>query len=128
MNFNRIKEHSADNLGSGTDPAQIEKLEEAWSIQLPEDFKQFLLAVGYAEIYGDEIYSIYEVPDEIPCLGLHWMNRNNEKLRRGFIQFFSNDIDGTFYIHNATGKVYLNHVDFEFANSFSEFIDKLLDD
>tara|TARA_R110000868_G_scaffold81480_3_gene230631 strand:+ start:344 stop:730 length:387 start_codon:yes stop_codon:yes gene_type:complete len=128
MNFDRLKKHSEDNLGTGTDPAKIEKLENVWEISLPQEFKKYLLEIGYAEIYGDEIYSIYEIPDLIACNGLHWMNQKNDKLKNGFIRFFSSDIDGLFYINNVTGKIYLNSTENEFSDSFIGFVNKILDE
>ncbi|APU69558.1 SMI1/KNR4 family protein [Christiangramia flava] len=124
--FIRIKEHSKENLGSGTDETKIAKLESALKIKIPEEYRIFLEEIGYAEIYGDQIYSIYNIPDEIPCHGLHWLNKKNEYLSDGFIRFFSNDIDGRFYIHEQSGKVYLNSKDNLFAKSFFDFINKML--
>lgn len=126
--FNRLIEHSSDNLGNGTEEALVEKLEKALEIKLPSLYRQFILEIGYAEIFGDEVYSIYAVPDELPCNGLHFMNVQNEELKNGFIEFFSNDIDGVFYIHSTTGKVYLNATDNEIAKSFVEFYNKILND
>ena len=126
MHFDQLIEHSADNLGEGTDAIKIEKLEQNWNIQLPTQLRAFLEKIGYAEIFGDEIYSIYEVPDSIPCAGLHWMNQDNQYLKNGFILFFANDLDGAFYIHATTGKVYLNSTDFVYSDSFIGFIDKIL--
>ena len=128
MNFQRLKVHSADNIGSGTKPELIKKLEETWNITLPKEFRGFMMEIGYAEIYGDEIYSIYDIPDKIPCKGLHWMNKNNKELSKGYFEFFSNDIDGRFYLNNKTGKIYQNSTENEFADSFSKFIDKLLNE
>lgn len=128
MAFNKLIEHSVDNLGEGTDILEIEKLEKLWNVNFPEQFRVFLLEIGYAEIYGDEIYSIYEVPDETPCLGLHWMNKDNKNLEDGFIKFFSNDIDGEFYIHSSTGIVFLNSTDTVYAETFEKFIDKIIND
>ncbi|TBN06577.1 hypothetical protein EYD45_01445 [Hyunsoonleella flava] len=103
--FDELKQHSADNLGQGTDENLILQLEAVLDIKIPDQFRVYLLEVGYAEIFGDEIYSIYEVPDLIPCNGLHWMNKDNPHISRGFLEFFSNDIDGTFYINCSTGQV-----------------------
>lgn len=125
--FERLIEHSTDNLGEGIDESLILKLEKSLGIKLPVQYRRFLVEIGYAEIFGDEIYSIYEVPDLIPCNGLHWMNANNDNLKSGFVEFFSNDIDGVFYIHNETGKVYLNSVETKFSDSFVEFYNKVLD-
>ena len=127
IDFQRLKEHSEDNLGSGTEEELILRLEKLWGVNFPKVFRKFINEIGYAEIFGDEIYSIYEVPDLIPCSGLHWMNMKNEELLNGFIEFFSNDIDGVFYIHNETGKVYLNSTLNKYSETFIEFYSKLLD-
>ncbi len=124
----QIKEHSEDNIGSGTEESKIQNLESALKIRLPKEFRDFIFEIGYAEIFGDEIYSIYEVPDDIPCKGLHWMNKDNELLSDGFLEFFSNDIDGVFYLKLDSGNVFLNTTDFLFADSFKAFINKLLND
>ncbi len=42
------------------------------------------------------------------------------------IEFFSNNIDGTFYIQKDSGMVFLNGNEDVFANSISEFIDKMV--
>src|SRR5690606_14537246 len=102
-------------------------LESSLGIKLPEQYREYLLEIGYAEIFGDEIASIYSVPDELPCGGLHWINQSNELLSKGLIRFFSNDIEGIFYIDQQTGKVYLNSQDLLYSNSFVEFCNKLLD-
>ncbi len=126
MNFKLLKEHSKDYLGEGTSKEEIQKFEELLNIKLPQEFYKYLLEIGYAEIYGDEIYSIYEIPDNIACKGLHWMNHNNQLLKEGFLEFFSNDIDGTFYLELNSGKVYRNSNNELFSNSFSEFTNSLI--
>jgi len=124
----RLKNHSEDNMGSGTEEILIQALESDLNIRLPKEYRDFLLEIGYAEIFGDEIYSIYEVPDEIPCKGISWMNKNNEWLSQGYLEFFSNDIDGVFYLKSDSGEVFLNSKENFFSGSFQDFINKLLDD
>jgi len=126
--LDKLRIHSEENIGEGTAESEIVKLETAFGIKLPDEFRIYLKEIGYAEIHGDEIYSIYEVPDETACNGLHWMNKDNELLKEGLIEFFSSDIDGTFYIHQNSGKVFLNGNEDIFAESFSEFVGKLIDD
>ncbi|WP_282125539.1 SMI1/KNR4 family protein [Marinifilum flexuosum] len=128
MSLKLLKEHSSDNLGIGVSEEQINQLEESLDIQLPQEYKDFLVEIGYAEIYGDEIYSIYEIPDTETCKGIHWTNTHNELLSDGFIEFFSNDIDGTFYIESNTGKVFLNDKDSEYAKSFYEFLELIINE
>lgn len=124
--FIKLKEHSEENLGNGSEESLIQKLEAELNIKFPIEFRFFLKKMGYAEIYGNEIYSIYEIPDTTPCNGLDWMNKHNPYLSKGFIEFFSNDIDGTFYINQDSGKIYLNSDSNFFAESFSKFIEKIL--
>lgn len=126
MNFATLRAHSAQNLGTGTDLKQIEALEELWDLRLPESYRNFLLEIGYAEIFGDEIYSIYEVPDSVACLGLHWMNKDNPHLQQGYIEFYSNDLDGTFFISAHSGEIYLNGITNLYAASFEAFLAKLV--
>jgi len=126
MSLDLLKEHSSDNLGNGTSEDEIKNLEESLNIQLPQEYKDFLIEIGYAEIFGDEIYSIYEIPDTIVCKGLHWTNTHNELLSDGFIEFFSNDIDGTFYIESKTGKVFQNDKASEYAKSFNDFLNQII--
>lgn len=106
--YERLKKHAEDNLGSGTEESLIKALESDLNINLPKEYRDFLLEIGYAEIFGDEIYSIYDVPDEIPCKGLSWMNKKNEFLSDGYLEFFSNDLDGVFYLKLNSGEVFLN--------------------
>jgi len=126
MSFDKLKKHSIENIGNGTSDVKIQLLENSLNIKLPKEYRNFIEKIGYAEIYGDEIYSIYEVPDKIACNGLHWMNIRNEYLQDGYIEFFSNDIDGVFFIKTESGQVFLNGKENLFANTFSEFVDKLL--
>ncbi len=53
--LNKLKEHSQDNIGERTEETVIAKLESALAIKLPQEFRQYLIEIGYAEIYGDEI-------------------------------------------------------------------------
>ena len=120
-----IKKHSEDNIGEGTSEVKIEKLEEKLNIQLPKEYRNFLKKIGYAEIFGDEIYSIYGNED-VPCLGIYYQNRNNEDLKKGYLKFYSNDIDGVFYINIYSGEISLNSIENKFAKSFNQFILKMI--
>ena len=124
--YEKLKEHSADNLGKETSEAEILALEKELEINLPTEYRDYLKEIGYAEIYGEEIFSIYSVPDERACSGLHWMNKDNPLLKEGFLYFFNSDIDGDFYLHLETGKVFLNTQSHKFADSFLGFVDKIL--
>lgn len=124
--FSKLKTHSVDSLGERCSEKEISFLEKSLKIKIPFEYRFFLKEIGYAEVYGDELYSIYSVPDEIPCKGLHWMNIRNEELSKGYIEFFSNDIDGVFYIKEDNGEIYLNSIENKITNSFSAFLLMLL--
>lgn len=126
--FQKLKDHSNENIGVGIAVSLIESLESNLNIRFPDEFRQYLLEIGYAEIFGDEIYSIYDVPDEIPCKGLSWMNKKNEFLSDGYLEFFSNDLDGVYYLKLNSGEVFLNSKEIFFADSFSAFLNKLVDE
>jgi hypothetical protein len=57
---------------------------------------------------------------------LHWLNTRNIHLKDGFLEFFSNDIDGTFYLNIENCKIDINGTEKESANTFADFINKLL--
>jgi hypothetical protein len=122
-----IKIHSAENLGEGTPEEKIVKLEEKLKVQIPTEYRNFLKKIGYAEIFGDEIYSIYG-SGNIPCLGIYYQNKNNRELEKGFLEFFSNDLDGVFYLNLKNGEVSCNSTENLFSKSFNKFIIKLLND
>ena len=103
-----LKEHS-EELGDGISPVAISDLEARLDIALPDDFKEYLKAYNYAEIFGDPIYSINP---ELEDVDLYTQNKNKEHLRHGFLEVFANDIDGTIYMH------YKNIID---ANHKKEF-------
>lgn len=120
-----LKKHSENNIGEGTSESKIERLEEKLNIQLPKEYRNFLKEIGYAEIFGDEIYSINENED-VPCGGIYYQNKNNEDLNKGYLEFFSNDIDGVFYMNIYSGEISLNSIENKFANSFNQFVLRML--
>ncbi len=118
-----LKNHS-ECIGDGIDENIIIKVEEKLDIKIPNEYRLFLLNIGYAEIYGDVIYYVDEEEGIVELID--YQNQNNQYLEQGFLEFFSNDIDGWFYINIDNGKVYLREIDNLFANSFNDFIVKML--
>ncbi len=118
-----LKNHS-EYIGDGIDENIIIKVEEKLDIKIPNEYRLFLLNIGYAEIYGDVIYYVDEEEGIVELID--YQNQNNQYLEQGFLEFFSNDIDGWFYINIDNGKVYLREIDNLFANSFNDFIVKML--
>ncbi|MEM8527574.1 MAG: SMI1/KNR4 family protein [Bacteroidota bacterium] len=122
-----LKIHSIDNLGTGTSEDELLKLEEKLNIVIPNEYRIFLKEIGYAEIYGDEIYSVYGSED-IPYLGIYYQNKENKDIEKGLLKFFSNDLDGQFYINLKNGEIFLNSIENLFAKSFNEFLTKMLNE
>ena len=122
-----VKIHSADNLGSGTSEEEILELERILEIQIPVEYRRFLKEIGYAEIYGDEIYSIYDL-NNIANSGIYHQNKDSKEVEKGYLEFFSNDLDGQFYISLINGEIFLNSTENSFAKSFNEFLIKMLNE
>ena len=76
--FEKLKKHSEDNLGEAYSNEAVLKAETKLGITFPESYRKFLLEVGYAEIFGDEIYSIYDIADGVDCLGIVQQNKNKK--------------------------------------------------
>ena len=127
-----LKIHSIDNLGTGTSEDEFLKLEEKLNVVIPNEYRIFLKEIGYAEIYGDEIYGdeIYSVygSEDIPCLGIYYQNKEKKDIEKGLLKFFSNDLDGQFYIDLKNGEIFLNSIENLFAKSFNEFLTKMLNE
>jgi hypothetical protein len=116
-----LKEHS-EELGNGVDKKLVSDLEARLDITLPEDFKEYLYELNYAEIFGDPIYGIN--PDE-EMLDIYSQNKSKEHFLYGFLEIFANDIDGTIYIRPDTGAVYNASFGKPLANSFTDFVEIL---
>ena len=116
-----LKEHS-DELGEGIDAVKIKDLEARLDITLPEDFKNYLLNLNYAELYGDPIYGISPEND---LIDLYSNNKEKEHFNNGFLEIFANDIDGLVYLRPDTGSVYIDFKE-PVAKSFTEFVERVL--
>ena len=112
-----LKEHS-EELGKGVDKKLVSDLEARLGIVIPEDFKEYLYALNYAEVFGDPIYGIN--PDD-EMLDIYSQNKSKEHFRHGFLEVFANDIDGVIYIRPDTGAVYNASFAEPLAKSFTDF-------
>ena len=117
-----LKEHS-ENQGEGVDKNLVSDLEARLDIIIPEDFKEYLYAMNYAEVFGDPIYGIN--PDD-ETIDLYRQNKSKDHFRYGFLEVFASDIDGTIYIRTDTGAVYNAGFAKPIANSFAEFIEIII--
>ena len=92
-----LENHDQDSASDGTSETWIQKFENEFKINLPTEYRNFLKEINGCEIFGDEVYSIYETEEELPSGDLFYMNRRNSLLDEGLLEVFSNDIDGIFY-------------------------------
>lgn len=121
-----LRDHSGDAVGDGESEESIAKAEAALGIKFPSSYRRFLQDLGYAEMFGDEIYSIYEEPVDSACLGIVQQNAGTLLLRQGYLAFLSTDVDGTFLLKLTDGSVFLNDPEVKVADSFEDLIEKLL--
>ena len=117
-----LKEHS-EELGEGVDKSLVSDLEARLDIVIPNDFKDYLFKLNYAEVFGDPIYGIN--PDD-EMIDLYSQNKSKDHFRHGFLEVFANDIDGTIYIRTDTGAIYNASFTKPIANSFTEFIEIII--
>lgn len=117
-----LKDHS-EELGEGIDFVRIKDLEARLDITLPEDFKDYLLNLNYAELFGDPIYGINPEND---LIDLYSNNKDKEHFNNGFLEFFANDLDGLVYLRPDTGSVYIDFKE-PAAKSFTEFVERVLE-
>ena len=120
--FELLRKHSADNIGKGTPEDEVAKVEEKLGVRFPSSYRRFLLEIGYAEVYGDEVYSIYDEPDDMACLGIVQQNVLSPLLAQGFLAVLSTDIDGTYLLKLEDGSVYLNDPESKVADSFEDIL------
>ena len=126
--LDRIREHSADTMGDGESEEVISNAEAVLGVRFPEPYRRFLQEIGYAELFGDEIYSVYDEPEDSSCLGVVQQNLGTEHLSQGYLAFLSTDIDGMFLMNIENGTIHQNSPNNEVADSFETLIEKLLGD
>lgn len=114
--------HSKDTLGTGVSKSQIRDLEARLDIELPKEFRQYLLQYNYAELYRDPIFGIQKNNPEID---LYSRNLRTDHFKYGFLQIFSNDIDGAIYLRPDSGAIYRGFTK-PAASSFNAFLNLVL--
>lgn len=122
----KLEEHSTE-LGEGVGKKLISDLEAKLLITIPLDFKNYLLKLNYAELYGDPVYGIHR-NEELSYIDLYTANKFQEHFRYGFLNVFTNDLDGTIFIRPDTGAVYNASFITPLAASFTEFVEYVLTD
>ncbi|MDE6016156.1 MAG: SMI1/KNR4 family protein [Acetatifactor sp.] len=139
--YNRLRqiiENAGDSVdfaefGEGVLDEWIVKAEKRSNILLPESYKWWLKNYGGGEIYGEEIFSIYEQDfDSVIGGDIVYMYEKNKKLHN----FPSNMLviceadDETFYFDTSEDKidneyaVYTMNTRELYANDFIEFLEK----
>jgi len=109
-------------LGKRVSKSQIRDLEVRLDIEIPKEFKQYLLQFNYAELYRAPIFGIQKDNLEI---NLYSRDLRTDHFKHGFLQIFSSDIDGAIYLRPDAGAVYRGFSK-PVAKGFNAFIDIVL--
>lgn len=118
-----LKDHSPSKFGSGVSNILVKDLEARLDIALPIDFKEYLVTLNYAELYGDPIFGINS---DMKGIDLYSQNKHKEHFKYGFLYIFDNDIDGAIFLRPDTGAIYNACFSQPVAKNFFEFVKKVL--
>lgn len=118
-------------FGNGTTEEWIAKAEERLHFAFPESYKWWLKKYGGGEVFGDEIFSIYELDFDSVIGGdivyINELNRKKHIINDEQLTICENDM-GMFYFQKTNdGKEYpvmLNGV--LFSSDFIEFLIKFI--
>jgi len=112
-----LRKRSIFKLHAATSSDELRELEEEIGIPLPNDFRSWLLALGYGDI------------DEELSFRREWFAGIESGQLKGGARF-AQDILGNFYAFDSTGRIfYLSRSQPVFAaisKGFSDFIDELV--
>lgn len=121
-------------FGQGTSQEWVERAENRLGVKFPISYKWWLMNFGGGEVFGDEIFSVYELDFDSVVGGdvvyMNELNRKNGFLKSDQISICENDEGGIFYFdlskldeqgeapvfYDLTGEVY--------AANFVEFLIK----
>lgn len=123
MNLIELLEDHSDEFGKGVSRGAVSALEAKLDIQLPKDFKEYLVKYNYAEIYGDPVYGINH---QMTHIDIYTQNKYEDHFHYGFLAIFSNDIDGTIFIRPDSGAIYNASYSVPLAQNFTEFVRTIL--
>ncbi len=123
-------------FGSGTSDKWIEWAERKLDMKLPESYKWWLKNYNGGEIFGDEIFSIYEQenPGYGDIVGSYKINQRDEDFPDNIVEIFSaNEGDELYYFDKnekrSDGELSVyEYYDAEkpYAKDFIEFLKKQL--
>jgi hypothetical protein len=121
-------------LGVGVSEEWIEAAETRLNVKFPPSYIWWLKNYCGGEIYGEEVYSVYEVDfDEVvggDIVYVNEMNREKGYTTTDILVIYQTDVDGTYFFKlsekDASGEfpVYLNSDKDKYANTFVEFLIK----
>ena len=115
--------HNGGSLGESVGKKAVRDFELRMGVALPADYRKYLMACNYAELYGDPLFGFHRKNTEID---LYARNHREEHFRYGFLAIFANDIDGVVYLRPDSGAVYNAAFQEPIAGSFNEFVELLL--
>ena len=121
--YEALREHNGDTLGEGVGKKIVRDLELKLDLELPIDYRNYLIACNYAELYGDPLFGIHCENTEID---IYARNHGEEHFRYGFLAIFANDIDGEVFLRPDSGAIYNAAFQKPIARSFNEFVELLL--
>ncbi len=122
MNVIEILTNHSEEHGEGIDAVRVKDLEARLDIKLPNDFREYLLKLNYAEIFNDPIYGIH---GKDKMLDLYTQNKYKEHFNHGFLAIFNNDLDGTVFLRPDTGAIYLGFSE-PAEKSFTDYVHRAL--
>ncbi len=64
----------------------------------------------------------------MPEIDIYSQNKGKEHFNYGFLEIFCNDIDGTVYMRVDNGMIYSTSFMLPIAESFSNFLNKILNE
>lgn len=120
------------NFGNGVSNDWIRKAEERLGFDLPKSYKWWLRKYGGGEIYGEEIYSIYEQNfDEViggDIVYMHELNQEKNIYSEEKLIICETDTD-IFYFNLAKREgdempIYSIRTDSKYADDFIDFLEK----
>ncbi|MBQ6553635.1 MAG: SMI1/KNR4 family protein [Firmicutes bacterium] len=121
-------------FGEGESDENIESAEKRLGMKLPKSYKWWLKNYGGGEIYGDEIFSLYEEDDPMPngdIVHMYELNQKNGAFPPNIVEICSAyDGDSVFYFDKNEKRddgelsVYEYYSGERYADDFIEFLKK----
>lgn len=119
--------------GKGATDKEIKDAEKELGIKFPKQYVEFLKAFGYISFDSHEIFGIGDSWTTSTVKNTKREREVNENYPDGYFIIENLGIEGIFTVMNQAGRAFRMFTENNcklklYANSFSEFIDKLVDD